>query len=74
VQVLSFALTEGKVAVHCHAGLGRTGVLIGRTSTNQIAALPRYQSNHGIAKKQSNYSIAKKPVKSHHGKKPSYHR
>ena len=26
-QVLSFALTEGKVAVHCHAGLGRTGVL-----------------------------------------------
>ena len=25
VKVLSFALSEGKVAVHCHAGLGRTG-------------------------------------------------
>ena len=28
LKVLSFALKEGKVAVHCHAGLGRTGVLI----------------------------------------------
>ena len=28
VKVLSFALSEGKVAVHCHAGLGRTGVLM----------------------------------------------
>ena len=27
VKVLSFALSEGKVAVHCHAGLGRTGKL-----------------------------------------------
>ena len=25
VKVMSFALEEGKVAVHCHAGLGRTG-------------------------------------------------
>ncbi|XP_045137368.1 protein tyrosine phosphatase domain-containing protein 1-like [Portunus trituberculatus] len=28
VKVMAFAATEGKVAVHCHAGLGRTGVLI----------------------------------------------
>jgi len=28
VKVMTFALGEGKVAVHCHAGLGRTGVLI----------------------------------------------
>lgn len=28
VKVLSFAVTQGKVAIHCHAGLGRTGVLI----------------------------------------------
>jgi len=28
VRVFKFATEEGKVAVHCHAGLGRTGVLI----------------------------------------------
>jgi len=27
-QVMSFALEGGKLAVHCHAGLGRTGVVI----------------------------------------------
>lgn len=25
VKVVAFALQEGKIAVHCHAGLGRTG-------------------------------------------------
>ncbi|CAL8084162.1 unnamed protein product [Orchesella dallaii] len=28
VKVLSFAISQGKAAIHCHAGLGRTGVLI----------------------------------------------
>jgi len=28
VGVMQFALAQGKVAVHCHAGHGRTGVLI----------------------------------------------
>ncbi|KAL1493369.1 hypothetical protein ABEB36_011435 [Hypothenemus hampei] len=28
VKVICFALSEGRVAIHCHAGLGRTGVLI----------------------------------------------
>lgn len=27
VKVLSFALSEGGIAIHCHAGLGRTGVI-----------------------------------------------
>lgn len=26
VKVMAFALQEGRVAVHCHAGLGRTGM------------------------------------------------
>lgn len=28
VKVMTFALTEGKLAIHCHTGQGRTGVLI----------------------------------------------
>lgn len=28
VKVMSFAIQEGKMAVHCHAGLGRTGIVL----------------------------------------------
>lgn len=28
VKVMAFSVEEGKVAVHCHAGLGRTGKFI----------------------------------------------
>jgi protein-tyrosine phosphatase len=27
-KVIDFALLQGRAAVHCHAGLGRTGVLM----------------------------------------------
>lgn len=39
VKVMAFALQEGKTAVHCHAGLGRTGgfVRIGVMSRLKIS-------------------------------------
>lgn len=36
VKVMSFAVQEGKMAVHCHAGLGRTGNLIKLNEIHQI--------------------------------------
>lgn len=33
VKVMAFALQEGKIAVHCHAGLGRTGKFVRNVKT-----------------------------------------
>lgn len=39
VKVMAFALQEGKVAIHCHAGLGRTGrFLVKRVSKSDLSA------------------------------------
>lgn len=40
VKVIQFAVSDGKVAIHCHAGLGRTGVIIAcyLVFTNRIQA------------------------------------
>lgn len=32
VKVLAFTVKEGRVAVHCHAGLGRTGIVHGSSA------------------------------------------
>ncbi|XP_023285351.1 protein tyrosine phosphatase domain-containing protein 1-like isoform X1 [Seriola lalandi dorsalis] len=52
VKVMSFALQEGKIAVHCHAGLGRTGVLL----ASFLAFATRMTANQAIV-----YVRAKRP-------------
>ncbi|XP_044067957.1 protein tyrosine phosphatase domain-containing protein 1 isoform X2 [Siniperca chuatsi] len=52
VKVMAFALQEGKIAVHCHAGLGRTGVLI----ASFLAYATRMTANQAIL-----YVRAKRP-------------
>nr|XP_054750216.1 protein tyrosine phosphatase domain-containing protein 1-like [Lytechinus pictus] len=44
VKVMTFAIKEGKVAVHCHAGLGRTGVLI----ACYLIYAKRFDGDHAI--------------------------
>ncbi|KAJ4937919.1 hypothetical protein JOQ06_002548 [Pogonophryne albipinna] len=55
VKVLAFALREGRVAVHCHAGLGRSGVLIAcyliytlRISPSEAVHYVRIKRPHSI--------------------------
>ncbi|CAG6021640.1 unnamed protein product [Menidia menidia] len=52
VKVMAFALQEGKIAVHCHAGLGRTGVLL----ASFLAYATRLTANQAIL-----YVRAKRP-------------
>ncbi|XP_070765952.1 protein tyrosine phosphatase domain-containing protein 1 [Enoplosus armatus] len=52
VKVMAFALQEGKIAVHCHAGLGRTGVLL----ASFLAFTTRMTANQAIS-----YVRAKRP-------------
>ncbi|CAH1254847.1 PTPDC1 [Branchiostoma lanceolatum] len=53
VKVMSFAMEEGKVAIHCHAGLGRTGVLIGCYLV-WAKRLNPHEAIHFVREKRSN--------------------
>ncbi|XP_029011206.1 protein tyrosine phosphatase domain-containing protein 1 [Betta splendens] len=52
LKVMAFALQDGRIAVHCHAGLGRTGVLVACF----LAYATRMTANQAIS-----YVRAKRP-------------
>ncbi|XP_060554656.1 protein tyrosine phosphatase domain-containing protein 1-like isoform X2 [Ruditapes philippinarum] len=53
VKVMQFAMSQGKVAVHCHAGRGRTGVIIAcyLVFTNRISGR---EAIHYVREKRPN--------------------
>ncbi|CAB1329319.1 unnamed protein product [Coregonus sp. 'balchen'] len=64
VKVMSFAMQEGKMAVHCHAGLGRTGVLLAcylvfttRMTADQAIVFVRSQRPNSIQTRGQLYCV-----------------
>ena len=69
VKVVDFALRGGKVAIHCHAGLGRTGVLI----ACYLVYSQRMSGDEAITLVRSNRCVAvRRPVVAVHTPSPRH--